>query len=154
MLHLTQVFLPPWWLNPSVGGNKSKTGNEKNKEIQMIMLVGVIKKKQQDESAIIMQLTYIASAVSGHWEYCRYIYQRRLHLFVCHLQVSVIQAQRHNKLAACCWEHSLPWRCTVLHFKAWAWHIETGISKSEATYKVQWWGKIKVYPHEENDLVR
>lgn len=67
-------------------------------------------------------LCQTTKCMSVHWEYCKHIYQHQLRLFVFHLRVSVILAQRHNKLIACCWEHSQPWRCIT--FQSRTWHID------------------------------
>lgn len=87
----------------------------------------------------------------GNCTYCRCIYQHQLCLFVFPLQVSVILAQRHNRLV-----HTPG---DVLHFKA-RLDIYRQARASLKQYKVHWWGKKKKnvnkspYPHQKSYLFR
>lgn len=107
-----EVFvLPPWWLNPGVGGNKNKPGN-RNKEIQMIrsalLKTNRMKSLSPHSTCARCARGWNVPYVSAVWVYCRCVHQHQLYLFVFHFQVSVILAQRHNKLTGCCWERSHP----------------------------------------------
>lgn len=82
--------------------------------------------------------------MSVKWEYCRYIHQHQLCLFVFNLQVSVILVQRHNKLTAGSLSVHTPG--DVLHFKAGLTYRQAWAGLKQ--YKVQCGGKkmkIKVY---------
>lgn len=66
--------------------------------------------------------------MSAPRELCRYIHQRRLGLFVFHLQVSVIVALRHNKLSA----ESVHRPGDDITFQSQTFDVEAGSSKSAA----------------------